>query len=99
MIRLWLTLSLLVLVGCGDQSRGTALNECRMKHYLESPATQGQLVPDCMAGKSFASVTGCGPATNDDEWEWQARAFAYDNPKCYRPLGTGPWTATLLSLM
>jgi hypothetical protein len=68
-------------------------------HYLENPAAQGQLIPDCMVGKSFASVTGCGPATNDDEWEWQARTFAYDNPKCYRPLGTGPWTATLLSPM
>jgi hypothetical protein len=34
MVRLWLTLSLLVMVGCDDQSRGTALNECRMKHYL-----------------------------------------------------------------
>jgi hypothetical protein len=99
MIRHSLTVSLLFLVGCADQSKGTTLSECRMKYYMESPAAQGQLIPDCMSEKSFASVTGCGPATNDDEWEWQVRAFAYDNPKCYRPLGTGPSTATLLSPM
>jgi hypothetical protein len=99
MIRYSLVVSLLVLVGCADQSKGTALSECRMKYFMESPAAQAQLIPDCMSVKSFASVTGCCPATNDDEWEWQVRAFAYDNPKCYRPLGTGPWTATLLSPM
>ena len=99
MIRHSLTVSLLILVGCANQSKGTALSECRMKHYMESPEAQGQLIPDCMSEKSFASVTGCGPATNHDEREWQARTFAYDNPRCYRPLGTGPWTATFLSPM
>ena len=99
MIRHSFIVSLILLAGCADESRGTALNECRVKHYLESPAAQGQLVPDCMAGKSFASVTGCGPAPSEDEWEWQAKTFTYDNPRCYRPLGTGPWTATFLSPM
>ena len=99
MIRHSLIVLLLALVGCADESRGTALNECRMKTHLDSPAAQAQLVPDCMAGKSFALVTGCRPAANDDEWEWQVREFAFDNPKCYRPIGTGPWTATMLSPM
>jgi hypothetical protein len=67
--------------------------------YLETPAAQGKLIPDCMSGKSFTLVTGCNPATNDDEWDWQVRAFAYDNPRCYRPLGTWPSTAILLSPM
>jgi len=99
MVRFSLTLSLFVLVGCTDQSRGTALNECHIKNYLESPAAQAQLIPDCMSGKSFALVTECGAATSDGEWDWQDRAFAYDNPKCYRPVGAAPRSATLLSPM
>jgi hypothetical protein len=101
MIRLAVVVaSLLALVGCGaDQSRGTALNECRMKNYLESQAVQAQVTPDCMAGKSFATIGGCGPATSDDEWEWQVRTFAYDNPQCYRPAGSRAWVATFLSPM
>jgi hypothetical protein len=100
MIRFSVVVSLFLLVGCGaDQSRGSALNECRMQYYMDSPAAQGQLIPDCMAAKSLASVIGCGPSTDDDEWDWQVRAFAYDNPRCYRPIGTEPWTATLLSPM
>jgi hypothetical protein len=69
MIRLALVVvSLLALVGCGaDQFRGTVLNECRMKNYLESQPVQAQLIPDCMSGKSFATMDGCGPATSDDE--------------------------------
>ena len=100
MIRLAVVLSLLALAGCGaDRSRGTALNECRMKSYLDSQTAQSQLIPDCMLGKSFATIDGCGPATSDDEREWQARTFAYDNPKCYRPVGSAAWIATFLSPM
>jgi hypothetical protein len=99
MIRFSLIVALLLLVGCTDQSRGTALNECGMKHYMESPSTQGQLIPDCMSEKSFAVVAGCSPVTNDDEWDRQGSPFAFDNPRCYRPLGTGRWMATLLSPM
>jgi hypothetical protein len=39
------------IVGCADQSKGTALNECRMQHYRESAAAQGELIPDCYEGK------------------------------------------------
>ena len=100
MIRLAVFVSLLALVGCGtDQSRGAALNECRMKAYLDSQSVQAQLIPHCMAGKSFASLSGCGPAANDDEWEWQVRTFAYDNPQCYRPVDSQAWIATFLSPM
>ncbi len=100
MIRLVVVVLLLALVGCGaDQSRGTALNECRMKNYLDSQAAQARLIPDCMTSKSFAGVPGCGPATSDDEWDWQVRTFAYDNPQCYRPVGSTAWVATFLSPM
>ena len=65
MIRLAVVVSLLVLVGCGaDQSRGTALNECRMKTYLDSPSRhRAELIPDCMAGKSLRGPRMRNPAT------------------------------------
>jgi hypothetical protein len=91
--------SLFILVGCADQSKGTALGECRLKYYLEDPGTQDKAIPDCMRAKSFQSETSCGPETNENDWDWQTRSFAFDNPKCYRAIGSAPWLATLLSPM
>jgi hypothetical protein len=91
------SVSLLILVGCADQSRGAALAECRLKYYLESPAAQGQLIPDCMKAKSFRTVTACCPEVDEREWDWQVRTFTFDNPKCYRPVGSATWVATVLS--
>jgi hypothetical protein len=91
--------SLVVLAGCADQSKGTALNECRLVYYLESPAAQAEAIPDCMRAKSFEAETACNAAVDDDEWDWQVKTFAFDNPNCYRPLGSATWVATLLSPM
>jgi hypothetical protein len=98
-IRLLVILSLVLLAGCADQSKGAALNECRLKHYLDSPAVQGEAIPDCMQAKSFVAETPCSAATDEHEWDWQAKTFAFDNPQCYRPLGSAARTATLLSPM
>jgi hypothetical protein len=99
MVRFAAIVSLFILVGCADQSKGAALGECRLKYYLEDPGAQGEAIPDCMRAKSFQTETACGPETNDNERDWQMRAFTFDNPKCYRPVDTAPWLATLLSPM
>jgi hypothetical protein len=91
--------SLVVLTGCADQSKGVALSECRLQYYLDSPAVQGDAIPDCMKAKSFEVETACGAATDEYEWDWQVKTFAFDNLQCYRPLGSATWTATLLSPM
>lgn len=98
MIRFLAFVSLVLLAGCADQSKGAALNECRLKYYLDSPAAQGEAIPDCMRAKSFATETTC-LETDEQEWDWHVTAFAFDNPQCYRPLGSAAWTATLLSPM
>jgi len=98
MLRFSVIVSLLLLAGCADQSEGAALNECRLKYFLESPATQDELIPDCMKAKSFQMASPCSPES-DDDWDWQVRIFTYDNPRCYRPLGATAWTATILSPM
>ena len=64
MIRFSAALSLLLLIGCADQSKGTALNECRLKYYLASPAAQGARTPDCMTAKSFQLATKCSTETD-----------------------------------
>lgn len=46
MLRFSVIVSLLLLAGCADQSEGAALNECRLKYFLESPAAQDELIPD-----------------------------------------------------
>lgn len=97
MIRGLALITLLMLPGCADQSKGAALNECRMQNYLQDPAAQAHLTPDCMKEKSFETVTACAPTTDEHEWDWQLTTFAYDNPKCYRPIGSAAWTATFLS--
>ena len=97
MIRISVIVLLLVLAGCADQSKGAALGECRTKYYLDGSATQAQLVPDCMKAKSFEMTAACRPDTDEDEWDWQVQSFTYDNPRCYRPIGSAAWIATVLS--
>jgi hypothetical protein len=99
MIRCLIVVLLLGLVGCADPSRGAALNECRLQHYLDSPSEQGQLMADCMAAKSFKPISLCSPMTDEREWDWLVTTFPYDNPQCYRPLGSKAWITTALSPM
>jgi hypothetical protein len=99
MIRASVLVCLLVVTGCTDQSKGSALNECRMKYYLDATDTQQQSIPDCMKTKSFEMVSDCIPRPDQEEADWQMQAFAYNNSKCYRAVGAAPWTATLLSPM
>jgi hypothetical protein len=99
MIRFLPLVLLLVVPGCADQSLGTALNECQVRNYLQSPADQALLIPDCMEARSFEFVAECRPETNPDEWNWQVPPAAYDDEKCYRPIGTTAKVATFLSPM
>ena len=99
MMRYMAVISVLTLVGCADQSRGAALNECRQKYFLDSPAAQSRLIPECMAPKSFQAVSACAPTLDEHEWDSQVKTFVYDNPQCYRPLGSTTWMATALSPM
>jgi hypothetical protein len=98
MIRSIATMSLFTLVGCADQSRGAAFNECQMKSYLENPATQSEVMSECMKAESFPIVLPCSPQPNHYEWDWQAGTSAND-PKCYRATGVSAKTATILSPM
>ncbi|HTI84216.1 MAG TPA: hypothetical protein VL614_27515 [Acetobacteraceae bacterium] len=99
MIRISVLVCLLAVAGCADQSKGSALNECRMKHYLDAADTQRQAIPDCMQAKSFQMTSGCNAQPDEEEWDWQVQAFPYDNARCYRSIGAAAWTATLLSPM
>ena len=99
MIRLSAAVAALLVAGCADQSKGTALNECRLKYYLGSAAAQSEQVPGCMNAKSFEMTTACTPEPDEHEWDWQVVAFTYDNPKCYRPHGANASIATFLSPM
>jgi hypothetical protein len=99
MIRISVLVCLLVVAGCADQSKGSALNECRVKHYLDANDTQQQAIPDCMKAKSFEMTSGCNAQPDEEEWDWQVQAFPYDNSRCYRSIGAAAWTATLLSPM
>ena len=97
MIRFLPLVLLLVMPGCADQSLGAALNECQLRNYLLSPADQALLIPDCMEARSFELVAGCRPETNADDWNWQVPPAAYDDAKCYRPVGATASVATFLS--
>jgi hypothetical protein len=97
MIRLLPLMLLLVLPGCADQSLGAALNECQLRYYLQGPSDQALLIPDCMEAKSFGVVAGCSPEMDTDDWNWQVPPGAYDDQKCYRPVGATASVATLLS--
>lgn len=99
MIRIPVFMFLLILAGCADQSKGSVLNECRMKHYLDDADTQQQSIPDCMKSESFEMVSACIPQPDEDAWDWQVKAFPYDDPRCYRAVGVARWMATLLSPM
>jgi hypothetical protein len=99
MIRFLAVLLPILLLGCADQSKGAALNECRMRYYLGSPTAQADQVPDCMKAKSFQAVSACSPEAEQDEWDVQVRTFHYNNPQCYRPLGASRWIASALSPM
>jgi hypothetical protein len=91
--------SLLLIAGCADRSRGASLLECRMTEYLQDPAVQGEATAACMRAKSFEMVAGCTPQPNEDQWDWRVRQFAYNDPQCYRPVGSTAWLATALSPM
>ncbi len=99
MIRLLAIILPAVLLGCADQSKGAALNECRTQHYLDSPDVQADLVPDCMKAKSYRFIVACSPEDEQDEWDVQVRTFHYNNPQCYRPVGAAKWIASTLSPM
>ncbi|HUN39307.1 MAG TPA: hypothetical protein VMU81_03370 [Acetobacteraceae bacterium] len=99
MIRIPVLMLLPMLVGCSDQSKGSAMNQCRMEHYLDDAHTQQQSIPNCMTTKSFKMVSACNPHPDEDEWDWQVKAFPYNDPRCYRAVGAAPWMATLLSPM
>ncbi|HET7882327.1 MAG TPA: hypothetical protein VFL55_15680 [Acetobacteraceae bacterium] len=99
MKHLLVLLPLTLLIGCADPSRGAALNECRLKYWLDDPNTQARLTTECMQAKSFVALTPCDPVTDPYEWDERVDAFAFDNPRCYHPIGTQPWLATALSPM
>ena len=67
MIRFLAILLPILLLGCADQSKGTALNECRMRYDLQSPTAQADQVPDCMKAKSFQAISECSPEAEQDE--------------------------------
>ena len=99
MIRLAAFIAPIALAACADQSKGSALNECRTRYYLDDPAMQEQQIPDCMKARSFAVVPACNPSADEDEWDWQVLAFSFNHPRCYEPIGSVPWLATFLSPM
>ncbi len=90
--------ALLVLAGCADPSKGAALNECRMRYYLYGADAQRQLIPDCMRAKSFEAIA-CDPAVDQWEWDRQVRTLPFDNPNCYRSIGSTARITTFLSPM
>ncbi len=97
MIRLAPIGLLLLLANCVDQSRGATLNACLMKYYIESPTVQAVKTSDCMQERNFQLMTACSPERTGQGWYWQE--FAYADPKCYQPIGSTAWVATLLSPM
>jgi hypothetical protein len=99
MVRLVSLVSLVVLVSCADKSRGAALNECRLRHYLGDAAAQAKQIPDCMMARSFQADAACNPEVDVHEWDWQVKTFAFNNPQCYRPVGSTARVATLMSPM
>src|SRR6187431_228753 len=99
MLRLLILLLPLAAGACSDKSRGAALNECRIKYDLRTDVEQNQLIPACMQARSFQCASACGPSTDEHEWDWQVKSFGYDNPRCYRPIGSEAWIATALSPM
>jgi hypothetical protein len=99
MIRLVTVLLLLMAGGCADKSRGAALNEYRTRYDIRTSADRGQIIQDCMQAKSFQFASACTPISDEHDWDWKVKTFAYDNPQCYRPVGSERWIATALSPM
>jgi len=99
MIRLLAVASLTLFAACADRSKGAALNECRLRYFLDSEATQSEAIPDCMRARSFEPVAACVPEPDPDEWDAQVTAFTYDNPQCYRGMEFPLRVATFLSPM
>lgn len=97
MTRISVLVFLTLSAGCADQSKGSALNQCRMKYFLDDASTQQQSIPECMRAKSFEMVAACNPQPDEEGLDWQATGTPYTSPKCYRPVGTAPWMATFLS--
>jgi hypothetical protein len=89
--------SLVMLTGCADRSKGAALSECRLIYYLESPTAQSEAIPACMMARSFRAEPACTAEADEDEWDPQVRTFAVDDPRCYRPLGYTAWIAIAMS--
>jgi hypothetical protein len=50
-----------------------------------------------MQAKSFEMVAGCRPEMSVDDWNWQVPPAAYDDQKCYLPVGATASVATFLS--
>lgn len=99
MTRLMAVVLLLVVGGCADKSRGAALNECRQRFDIQPSSERGRATADCMQTMSFAFASACSSDTDEREWDVNVRSFDYDNPQCYRPIGTESWLATVLSPM
>jgi hypothetical protein len=88
-----------MLAACADQSKGAALNACRLKYFLDDPAVQGQGIPDCMAVRSFQMMPSCDPAPDEYEWDWRVKTFPYDNPACYQGMRSEVRIASVFSPM
>lgn len=99
MPRLMVVALLLLIGGCADKSKGAALNECRQRYDIRTSSDRGRLIADCMQAKSFDFSSTCPPSNHLHEWDLNVRTFAYDNPQCYRPIGSELWLATALSPM
>jgi len=99
MVRLMAVVLLIVVGGCADKSRGAALNECRQRYDIRTLSDRGRLTAECMQTKSFEFALACSPSADEHEWDANLKSFSYDNPQCYRPTGTEPWLATVLSPM
>jgi hypothetical protein len=99
MIRPVAVLLLLIVGGCADQSKGAALNECRTRYDIRPSADRGHIIQECMQAKSFQFTLPCSPIADEHDWDWKAKTFAYDNPQCYRPVGSQRWIATALTPM
>ena len=99
MIRFLSVASLLLLAACADPSKGAALNECRMTYWLDSPDMQRELIPECMRARSYIADAACDPGLDADEWDWQVRTYAFDNPRCYQSLGSTARITSFLSPM
>ncbi len=99
MIRILFATSALMLAGCVDQSKGSALSACRLKYFLDDPAVQGQDTSGCMASRSFQMLPACNPAPNVYEWDWRVTAFPFDNPACYQGTRSDARIASFFSPM